>query len=60
VAGDAFILLINIFNNSTIDLVTEKFIQQLVTAIDHITDEDTQNALVGILIMMCAAYEKKI
>ena len=37
-AGDAFILLVNVFNDSTIDFVSEKFVRQLITALEFITD----------------------
>jgi len=58
-AGDAFILLVNVFNDSTIDFVSEKFIKQLISALEFITDINTQNALVSILVVICAAHEKK-
>lgn len=60
VAGDAFILLINVFNNETVDIVSEKFMHKLTTAMEHINDESTLNALISILVIMCAAYEKKL
>eukprot|EP00347_Sterkiella_histriomuscorum_P013463 403364617 len=59
-AGDAFILLVNVFNDSTIDLVNEKFLQQLIESLEFITDENTQNALVSVLIIICASHEKKL
>ena len=40
-AGDAFILLVNVFNDSTIDYVNEKFLKQLITSLEFITDENT-------------------
>ncbi len=42
------------------DLVTEKFMQKLTTAMIHINDESILNALVSILVVICAAAEKKI
>jgi hypothetical protein len=43
-----------------VDIVTEKFIEKLTTALNHIDDENTIYALVSILVVMCAAAEKKI
>lgn len=58
-AGDAFILLINVFSDETVEFVSEKFISQLISSMDYINDEHTLNALISILVMLCAAIEKK-
>lgn len=59
-AGDAFILLVNVFNDSTLDYVNEKFLKQLITSLEFITDENTQNALVSVFVIVCASHEKKL
>jgi Protein of unknown function (DUF2013) len=59
-AGDAFVLLVNVFNDQTIDKMSDEFVLQLIKTMDFITDEHTLNALISILVILCAAYEKKI
>jgi hypothetical protein len=59
-AGDAFVLLVNVFNDQSIELMTERFVKQLITSMDFITDDHTLNALVSILVILCAFVEKKI
>lgn len=58
-AGDAFVLLVNVYNDSSIDKTSEKFVKRLIEAMSFITDEATLNALVSILVILCSAYEKK-
>ena len=59
VAGDAFVLLVNVFNDNTIDFVNEKFLKQLISSLEFISDEHTINALISIFVILCASYEKK-
>ena len=59
-AGDAFVLLINVFNEDTVDSVSVIFLQKIVTSMNFINDEQTLNALVSILVMLCAAIDKKL
>ncbi len=59
-AGDAFILLINVFNDDSVDDVTEKFTQQLISSMNFISEEQTLNALVSILVVLCAGIDKKL
>lgn len=40
-AGDAFILLLNVMTEDTFNVVTDKFIKNLLSALDFINDEDT-------------------
>lgn len=58
-SGDAFILLVNVFNDQSIDRSSEKFVKQLIDSLNFITDDQTINALVSILVILCSAYEKK-
>ena len=58
-AGDAFVLLVNVFNDQSIDRTTEKFVKRLIESMNYITDDATLNALVSILVILCSAYEKK-
>ena len=60
VAGDAFILLVNVFKDSSVDKVSQKFVGQLIKALEFIEDEGTQNALISILILLCCAMDKKL
>ena len=59
VAGDAFVLLVNVFNDQSIDKMSDKFVRQLIDSMEHITDEHTTNALISILVILCCAYERK-
>ena len=58
-AGDAFILLVNVFNDQSIDRTSDKFVKQLIDSLSFISDDQTINALVSILVILCSAYEKK-
>lgn len=60
VAGDSFVLLVNVFNDQTIDLVTEQFLSKLVASLEFITDDSTLNALVSVFVLVCASHEKKL
>jgi hypothetical protein len=59
-AGDAFVLLVNVYNDSSIDKTSEVFVKKLIETMNYITDVPTLNALVSILVILCSAYEKKI
>lgn len=38
-AGDAFILLVNVVNDQSIEDMSDKFVTQLILAMDFITDD---------------------
>jgi len=59
-SGDAFVLLVNVFNDQSIDKMSDTFVQKLIKSLEYITDDNTVNALISILVILCAAYEKKI
>lgn len=50
-AGDAFILLVNVFDDSSVKVATANFIEKMIQAMPFIVDEDTLNALVSILVV---------
>jgi len=58
-AGDAFVMLINVFNDQSVEHVSEKFMGKLIAAMEHIDEEETLNALISILVVICACVEKK-
>jgi hypothetical protein len=59
-AGDAFILLINIFDdNTTPDLISVEFINKLMSSLDYIQDEGTLHSLVSILVCLLPNFEKQ-
>lgn len=58
-AGDGFILLVNVFTDETVNVISEKFIRKLIESMDYINDENTLNALISILVIICASTEKK-
>ena len=41
-------------------MISEVFMKKLTTAMEHINDENTLNALISILIILCAGFERKI
>ena len=59
-AGDAFVLLVNVFNDQSIDKMSDGFVKKLIGSLEYITDDNTINALISIIVILCAAYEKKI
>lgn len=59
-AGDAFVLLVNVFNDQSVDKISDKAVKKLIDSMEHITDDHTTNALISILVILCAAQEKKI
>jgi hypothetical protein len=40
--------------------MSDKFVGQLTRALEFITDDNTTNALISILVVLCAAYEKRL
>lgn len=57
-AGDAFILLINVFDDSSVKEATPNFIKKLIDASVYIVDEDTLNALISILVVCLPHFQK--
>lgn len=49
-AGDAFILLINVFPQLKFEKLNDEFVEKLVSCIEFITDDNTQNSLISILV----------
>jgi len=59
-SGDAFILLINIFDeNTTPDLISIEFINKLTGSLKYIEDEATLDSLISILVCLLPVFEKK-
>ena len=57
-AGDAFILLINIFDEDTTpELMTVGFLDKLTGSLEHIEDEGTLHSLVSILVCLAPVFE---
>lgn len=57
-AGDAFILLVNIFDEKSVKEATPGFIQKLISAMPHIVDENTLHALMSILVVVFPYFQK--
>jgi hypothetical protein len=38
-AGDAFILLVNVISDDTVNYVTEKFLKKLISSMEYINNE---------------------
>lgn len=59
-SGDAFILLINIFDEDTTpEHISIDFIKKLMSALEYIEDEATLDSLISILVCLCPYFEKK-
>ena len=57
-AGDAFILLINIFDeDSTPSLISNAFVEKLMTSLEFIEDDSTLNSLISILVCLVPVFE---
>ena len=48
IAGDCFLLLINIFQDEDAHIYTHQFIVKLADAYEHIDDDNTLNSLISI------------
>lgn len=57
-AGDAFILLVNIFDEKSVKEATTEFIKKLIDSMPHIVDENTLHALMSILVVVFPYFEK--
>jgi hypothetical protein len=59
-AGDAFILLINVFDeNTTPQYISNEFVSKLTSSLDYIQDESTLHSLISILVCLLPVFEKK-
>ena len=59
-AGDAFLLLINVFDETTTpELISDNFVKKLTSSLEYISDESTLHSLISILACLCPHYEKK-
>ena len=59
-AGDAFILLINIFDEDRMEeMISEGFVQKLQSALEFIDDDSTLNSLISILVCILPIFEKR-
>ena len=60
-SGDAFILLISIFDEDTIPQYINKspdFVNKLTTSLEYIQDESTLHSLISILVCLLPVYEQ--
>ena len=59
-AGDAFILFINIFDEeNTPKYITQNFLNKIYTSLEFIEDEATLNSLCSILVCLMPVFEKQ-
>ena len=49
-AGDALIILVNIFDDAACKHVSEDFIKKLISSLEFIVDQDTLNAVIAVLL----------
>ena len=57
-AGDALILLVNIFDDNSVKAINNQFTQKLIDAMPYIVDEATVEAMISIFTIICPYYEK--
>ena len=58
--GDAFILLINIYNDETFPpLVTDKFVTTLAASLPFIEDDGVLHGLLSILVCLLPVFEER-
>lgn len=57
-AGDALILLINLFDEKTVQVASTAFSQKLIDSLAYLVDENTRYAVVSILVCVLPYYEK--
>lgn len=58
-AGDAFILFINIFDeDTTTQHITEGFLNKIYSSLEYIEDDATLNQMVSILVCLMPVFEK--
>ena len=59
-AGDAFLLLINVFDDQTTpELITTEFVSKLTNSMEYIDDENTSHSLVSILVCLLPVFEER-
>ena len=57
-AGDALILLINLFDDKTLKVASNEFVKKLIDSIPFIVDENTVHAVISILVCVLPYMEK--
>ena len=57
-AGDALILLVNIFDDQSVKVITNRFTEKLIEALPYIVEDTTVEALISIFTVICPYYEK--
>lgn len=57
-SGDALILLVNIFDDQSVEHASDAFVSKLISAMPYVVDESTQNALISTFTVLLPHYEK--
>ena len=57
--SEAFILIVNIFDENSVKDATPAFVQKIIDALPFIVDEGTMNALISILVCVCPTFERR-
>jgi hypothetical protein len=58
-SSEAFILIVNIFDENSVKDATPAFVQKIIDALPYIVDEGTMNALISILVCVCPTFERR-
>lgn len=58
-SSDSFILIVNIFDENSVNDATPAFVKKIVDALPFIVDDGTLNALISILVCVCPTFERR-
>lgn len=57
-SSEAFILIVNIFDDNSVKDATPAFVKKIIEALPFIVDDGTLNALISILVCVCPTFER--
>ena len=58
-SSEAFVLIVNIFDDNSVKDATPAFVKKIIDALPFIVDEGTMNALISILVCVCPTFERR-
>ena len=58
-SSDSFILIVNIFDENSVNDATPAFVKKIIDALPFIVDDGTLNALISILVCVCPTFEQR-
>lgn len=58
-SSEAFILIVNIFDDNSVNDATPEFVAKIIQALPFIVDDGTMDALISILVCVCPTFERR-